>query len=147
MAPVGEQRSITGRTRMTRPDPGLLQPRGIRLGPFVFTPSWIPTVATLLMLGLLFRLGLWQLDRAHIKEALLERMAARSQVETTDLDSLLQLGDDIADYSVRVQGHYLNEFNFLLDNRVHDGVPGYEVLTAFQTQHREIGRASCRERV
>jgi len=123
---------------MTRPDPGLLQTRGIRLGPLVFTPGWIPTLATLLMLGLLFRLGLWQLERAHFKEALLERMTTRSQVETTDLDSLLQLGGDIADYSVRVQGQYLNEFNFLLDNRVHDGMPGYEVLTAFQTQNRVL---------
>ncbi len=111
---------------------------GLRLGRFLFAPRWIPTIATALMLILLFRLGMWQLDRAHFKEALQERLATRSQIATTDLDSLLQLGGDIADYSVRIQGHYLNEFNLLLDNRVHAETPGYEVLTAFLAQGRVV---------
>ena len=123
---------------MIRPETGQQHTKGLRAGSFLFAPRWIPSIATLLMLALLFRLGLWQLDRAHTKEAMLERMTSRAQVATTDLDSLLQLGGDIADYSVRLHGHYLNEFNLLLDNRVHAQTPGYEVLTPFLAQNRIV---------
>lgn len=124
---------------MTRPDPTPLpHRRGVHVGRFHFTPGWIPTLATLALLVLLFRLGQWQLDRAHYKEMVLERIASRSQVETADLDSLLRLEGDVTDYPVQVRGHYLNEFNLLLDNRVHDAEPGYEVLTPFLTENRVL---------
>lgn len=123
---------------MIRPETGQQHTKGLRAGSFLFAPRWIPSIATLLMLALLFRLGLWQLDRAHTKEAMLERMTTRAQIATTDLDSLLQMGGDIADYSVRLHGHYLNKFNLLLDNRVHAQEPGYEVLTPFLTQNRIV---------
>jgi surfeit locus 1 family protein len=119
---------------MTRTSSNRPPPAGIRIGRWQFTPGWIPSIATALMLCLLFNLGLWQLQRAHAKEAILERLATRSQLATTDLHSLLELNEDVTDYPVRLEGEYLNDFNFLLDNRVQGGRPGYEVLTAFLTQ-------------
>ena len=106
-------------------------PKGLRIGSVQFAPGLIPSVATLLMAILLFNLGLWQLGRAHYKEAVLERMESRSHERPMDLEKLLRLGDDINDYPVRLQGRYLNEYSFLLDNRPYKQAPGFELLTAF----------------
>lgn len=116
---------------MTGNSPQDRRGKGIKLGGFRFAPGLIPALATALVATLLFNLGLWQLDRAHYKESVLERIADRSQESRFDLDSLLRLDGDINDYPVRVQGRFLNQFNFLLDNRPRNQVPGYEVLTAF----------------
>lgn len=104
-------------------------PTGLRAGPFLFSPTWIPTIATALMAILLFKLGLWQLDRAHYKQAVLDRMEQRANSNPYDLNELLRMNADINDYPVRLQGRFLNDFNLLLDNRPHQQIPGYEVLT------------------
>lgn len=109
-------------------------PGGIRLGNFAFSPRWLPTLATVLMAILLFQLGLWQLGRAHYKEQVLERIHTRTGSAPHDLRSLLREGPDIDDYPVRLYGHFLNDFNFLLDNRTHNGEPGYEVITPFLSE-------------
>lgn len=105
--------------------------RGIRIGPFLFAPHWIPTLATVLMAALLFKLGLWQLDRAHYKEQVQARLETRSTDAAYDLHDLLHMNTDLNDYPVQLQGYFLNDFNFLLDNRTHNHQPGYEVLTPF----------------
>jgi surfeit locus 1 family protein len=105
--------------------------KGIRCGRYVFSPHWLPAIATVLISILLFNLGLWQLERAHYKEQVLERIQTRSGDTPHDLRSLLRLGADINDYPVRLHGYFLNDFNFLLDNRTHNREPGYEVITPF----------------
>lgn len=112
--------------------------RGIRFGPFLFAPRWFPTLATLLLATLLIKLGLWQLDRAHYKEHVLERLENRSGEAAYDLHDLLRVGSDLNDYPVRLHGHFLNDFNFLLDNRTHNRQPGYEVLTPFATANHLV---------
>lgn len=123
---------------MTDPAVESVTPRGIRIGSFRFAPRWIPTLATILMSILLFKLGIWQLHRAHFKEALQQRMATRSEKGTEDLDALMKLGRDVADYHVRLQGRFLNQYNFLLDNQLHDETPGYDVITPLLTQGRIV---------
>lgn len=111
----------------------VLSPRvfrsGLRFGGFVFQPTWIPTIATALMATLLFNLGLWQLNRAHYKETVLERMEQRADSKPFELTELLRMDADINDFPVQLRGRFLNDFNFLLDNRPHQQIPGYEVLT------------------
>lgn len=82
----------------------------------------------------LCELGFWQLNRAAQKETLIERYAQRSQQPVTDLATLLTQGNDVADLPLALQGSFLNQRNFLLDNRVINGQPGYFVITAFETQ-------------
>lgn len=105
--------------------------RGIHIGPFLFAPRWVPTLATVLVAALLFKLGLWQLDRAHYKEQAQTRLATRAAQPPYDLRTLLRMQPDLDDYPVQLHGYFLNEFNFLLDNRTHGHQPGYEVLTPF----------------
>lgn len=105
--------------------------KGVRIGAFVFAPGWLPTLATLLMAVLLFKLGLWQLQRAHYKEDVLQRLETRSKEAPYDLAGILRLAPDINDYPVQITGHYLNDRTLLLDNRTHNQIPGYEVITPF----------------
>lgn len=93
-------------------------------------------MVTILLLCLLVNLGFWQMRRAHAKEFLLERLAQRTQLAPVTLDQLLSHGSDLADYPLQVTGRFLEQYSLLLDNRSHNGIAGYQVLTAFLTEGR-----------
>ncbi len=109
----------------------------VRIGIYAFAPGIVPTIVTILTLSLLVNLGFWQLRRAHAKEFLLQRLEQRSQLEPIGLDQLLSYGEDLSDYPLHLEGRYLADKTLLLDNRTHNGIAGYDVLTAFVT-HDQI---------
>ena len=80
-----------------------------------------------LFLPVLIGLGLWQLDRAGQKQALLDHW---QQAQEQGWGELARLATQ-AGQPVTLTGRYRPQ-TWLLDNRTRDGVPGYEVLTAFQ---------------
>ncbi len=97
-------------------------------------PAWLPTLVTVLMLPLLIGLGMWQLDRADYKRTLQADFAAGSTAVTiTSAEDLEGLADIRRFQPVSLQGRYLAERQFLLDNMIHDGTAGYHVLTPFAT--------------
>jgi surfeit locus 1 family protein len=108
---------------------------GIHLGKYVFSPGILPTLATLLILCLLVNLGFWQLRRAEAKAAIVERHESRNKQAARALQDLTEhdFKQDLTDFPLTVTGHYLNQYNLLLDNRPHLGQPGYQLLTAFLT--------------
>ncbi|MDB6061909.1 MAG: hypothetical protein JWM78_2012 [Verrucomicrobiaceae bacterium] len=90
---------------------------------------WPTTLLALVLLPLLLLLGNWQLHRAEekrIAQAALEQLGAESP---TALEKLPAQPDTYA--RVQARGHFDNEHSFLLDNRVHNGRFGYEVITPF----------------
>ncbi len=88
------------------------------------------SIATVCVGILFFKLGLWQLDRADEKTAILEThraaMERPSLTELTASDAKEQLYR-----RVRLNGRYDQSRQFLLDNRIVSGQPGFEVITAF----------------
>jgi surfeit locus 1 family protein len=76
-------------------------------------------------------LGSWQLRRAGESRALAERFAATAAEEPL-VEAPTAWSDDVRFRRLRVRGSYAGDRQFLLDNRVHDGVAGYEVLTPFE---------------
>ncbi len=96
----------------------------------MFAPSWLMTGLTVLLCVAFVSLGRWQWGRYEIKRELwaqFERGAAQ-RVElgsrsTTDLPRYTHL---------RLEGRWLPQRQFLLDNRTHAGRAGYEVLTPFE---------------
>src|SRR5579872_7462187 len=99
----------------------------LRLGRFA--PGLVPTLLVLpLLLGLVW-LGDWQLDRAAEKQALWDAFARGSDAAI----ALPKPATPPRRYShVEVAGRYLSARQFLLDNMVHDGAPGYRVLTPLE---------------
>lgn len=104
---------------------------GLHFGSYRFRPALWPTVVFLLLLPLLLGLGLWQLDRAAVKQALVEQRAAGEVSPPLDLSltSGLDAGDRYRPATIK--GQYDASQQWLLDNRVFLGQPGYHVFTPF----------------
>ncbi len=89
--------------------------------------DWRLLVFTGFFLPLLIGLGVWQLDRAEEKIALLEVWQAQGDGRPW----VEQAADDMrSGQPVTLTGWY-GEQTWLLDNRTREGAPGYEVLTVF----------------
>jgi surfeit locus 1 family protein len=100
----------------------------MRLGPFEFRPRPFPALVTLVLLGLLVGLGLWQLDRAQEKRALLDRWQQQQQAEPRPLAQALA-GEAGRFAPVRAEGRFDSGHQFLVDNRIRGQRPGFHVLT------------------
>lgn len=102
----------------------------IRISAFgrVFSPSWAMTLVTLVLLAGFVNLGRWQWHRGVDKQAVwaeYERNPPAGALGTRRFDDLERFAH------VSVHGTFDSQHQFVLDNRSHDGAPGYEVLTPF----------------
>jgi len=89
----------------------------------------VATVATLLVGFLFCRLGIWQLDRADEKRAILENHSTAMQLAPlSKLDGAIE---DLLYRQVKLEGRFDQQHQFLIDNRVVGGQPGFEVITPF----------------
>lgn len=80
------------------------------------------------LVGLFVWLGFWQLDRAEEKE-----QQGQSRAERVDQPAWKISGEELnpsaMEYrQVEVEGEYLADHQFLLDNRKHQGKAGYHLL-------------------
>ncbi|MBK8816293.1 MAG: SURF1 family protein [Methylococcaceae bacterium] len=92
----------------------------------------IPSIAYLCILPVLIALGIWQLNRAEEKKAVLILQERSQHTERLILtDNLSGNVDAILYKNVRSTGHYDIEHQYLLDNQVHERRVGYFVLTPF----------------
>jgi len=97
---------------------------------FRFYPEWRISLFTLLMLPLLVGLGFWQLQRADEKVALLASWEQRQSQAPVPLEQVWnESADTLAYLPVTVAGRYDQSRYFLLDNRIHGGRFGYEVIS------------------
>jgi surfeit locus 1 family protein len=103
----------------------------VRLGPFDFRPGLAPSLATLTLLPGLVALGVWQLDRAAEKQALLEVQERNRRLPAVSLPAAASAGAELRYRRLRAAGRYLGERQWLLDNQVRQGRVGYRVFTPF----------------
>lgn len=106
----------------------------MRVGPWDFNPSLWPTLGAIVVTILLARLGFWQLDRAHEKDAIHKQFLERSRGEPMDLAAAGADRNDPEYMSWRrvvLHGHYDPSQQYLLDNQVYDDKFGYDVFTPF----------------
>ncbi|MCP4597463.1 SURF1 family protein [Neptuniibacter sp.] len=90
--------------------------------------KWMLMLAAVLLLPGLVALGFWQLDRADQKERLLQSWSA-TQLYKTIPDEMAISGQQFI--AVDLEGFFDRERYFLLDNRVRNGMAGYEVIALF----------------
>jgi surfeit locus 1 family protein len=101
-----------------------------RLRQFRF--DWKLSLLTALLLPLLLSLGYWQLQREQEKLALQQQYAARQSEAAVALEQL-RPQDDLQYRQVEISGRYDNAHSFLLDNRIHQGRAGYDLVTPLIT--------------
>ncbi len=95
-----------------------------------FRPELVPTLVLLAVLALTLSAGRWQLGRAEQKVELQQRMAAAAGAPAVDATVLA--ARDPAGFAwqpVSAVGRFDAARVVFLDNRLRDGVAGYEVLT------------------
>lgn len=99
--------------------------------------DWKLSLLTALLLPLLLSLGFWQLQRAEEKRDLQEQYSARQGELPVALEQL-RPAEDLQYRQVELSGRYDNAHHFLLDNRIHQGQVGYELITPFVTDIERV---------
>lgn len=102
-----------------------------------FDFEWRITLVTLLLLPALIALGFWQLQRADEKAQLQASWEMRQSQAPVELAELAASDPgELAYRRVVLRGEYLPGHYLLLDNRVHGGRFGYEVVGLFELAGR-----------
>ncbi|MDH5183504.1 MAG: SURF1 family protein [Gammaproteobacteria bacterium] len=92
-----------------------------------FRPNGWLTVLTLLLIALFARLGVWQLDRAEEKQQVLSAYAQKMSLPRLELNN--KNIETVESYQrVVVNGQADAEHQILLDNKIHKGRVGFQVL-------------------
>jgi surfeit locus 1 family protein len=97
-------------------------------------PSWFALLLTAAGALLFIRLGVWQLHRADEKETILRRYAAAENAAPRDFAAVAAKPPIDAFVRVSVQGEYVPDRLYLLDNPKHDQRGGAEVYAPFRPQ-------------
>lgn len=91
----------------------------------------VSIIVSLLLIALFARLGLWQLDRADEKKAMLAaKDIASNNGPLLTLEREMSM-EDVEYRNVKLSGKYDYTRQFLLDNRIYHKQAGYEVITPF----------------
>jgi surfeit locus 1 family protein len=106
----------------------------MRIGTFSFEPGLAATIAAAALVALTLWLGNWQMNRAEEKrerQALLEARFNDNPVRLTaagpDAQSLIYR-------RVRAAGRWIPERQFFVDNQIHDGRAGFNVITPLRLE-------------
>jgi len=94
--------------------------------------QWLVWLGVLVAMAATARLGVWQLDRAAQKIAIGRAWQERAQLAPLPMAALPRDAADLAAVLHRrivVEGRWLSRDTWYLDNRVHDGVAGFVVVT------------------
>jgi surfeit locus 1 family protein len=108
-----------------------------RIQQYVFRPTLIGTVLTLICIPLFIKFGFWQYNKAQQKQAI---QAAYHNAESsaalpfpTHISVVSAKEIEQWNYKkVKVTGHYETKYQFLLDNKVEQHQAGYHVITPFK---------------
>ena len=109
----------------------------MQIGAYKFSPSWFPSLITLLVLALLLRLGLWQWNKGELKDAMVSNHAALTSRPAVAVETIGAAPEDVRHQKVTANGAYLNDQQFLLDNRTHNHSAGYHVISPFKLQSNQ----------
>ena len=99
---------------------------------FSFRFRLLPFIAMLVVAAIGISLGQWQLRRAAEKETIEQRIVARAKEAPLRLDgggASAADGDALEFRQVLVRGEFLPGWTLYLDNRPHEGKPGFHVIT------------------
>ncbi len=103
-----------------------------------FRPGLAPTLAVVLLLPFFLYLGYWQLQRAEEKRQLQAEYDTRADGPAVRVERNVQRPEDLQFYRVLARGFYETDYQILIDNRVHQGQVGYEVITPLKFPDSDV---------
>ena len=94
----------------------------------------LSSIIFLSCISLFVSLGFWQLERANEKEHIVNLYNKR-QLLKADKIFIIAKGDIKEKYyrNYKIKGRYINK-NFLIDNKIKNKIPGFNVITPFQIE-------------
>lgn len=94
-----------------------------------FTPRLWSTVAAAVVIVIMLNLGNWQLSRAQEKESRQEQLDLLSRQPAVAIPTVPVKLEDFRYRRVEARGVYLPMHTIYLDNKIHQGVAGYHIIT------------------
>jgi surfeit locus 1 family protein len=104
----------------------------LNIGPIVFSPGIVPTIVTLLILYVMFTLGQWQYEKGEYISNLQDTINERKYLPPVGMEELPHDREDQVFLPVIVRGTFDAEHHFYFDNRIVNGVAGYDIFTPFR---------------
>src|SRR5690349_17760108 len=106
----------------------------IRIAGRTFRPGWMPTLAAAAFIALTIALGNWQTRRADEKIQIGRKIdeAARAPVLTVPSTRVEAAG--LERRRVAARGSFVARDTLFLDNKLHRGAAGYQVLTPLRLE-------------
>ena len=93
---------------------------------------WLPALLILIVVAVTVRLGFWQRDRAHQKEALQAHITQFENAPARSIGSAPIALKDIEFHRVRARGRFVADKVVYLDNRPYNDQPGFYVVMPFK---------------
>lgn len=114
-----------------------------RMHRYIFQPTLVGTLITLLCIPLFIKLGLWQYSKAQQKQVI------HAAYDKAKIDNALEFPlalthnhllnvDDWKYKKVTVRGLYETKYQFLLDNQLEGDRAGYHVITPFKIEDTSV---------
>ena len=100
----------------------------------------LTTLLVIAALGVLVRLGIWQLDRLEWRKAFNERVTTQLAAPVLNLNHEIPLAQlyNMEYRSAKVTGEYVHEQEVLLRNQVMDGKLGFRLLTPLKIEGTDL---------
>lgn len=105
---------------------------------YSFTPKIWSIIVTAAFVFLFIELGNWQLSRADEKNAKQAQLDLLSQQPVIALPGTRIKLEDFQYREVEIRGEYLPAHTIYLDNKTHQGVAGYHVLTPIKLANSSL---------
>jgi len=97
-----------------------------------FSPGPVPTVAALALVALTVWLGNWQDRRAQEKTERQALLEAREVAPPLTITGAAGTAEDLLFRRLRAEGRFVADGQIFIDNRIHGGRAGYNVVTPFR---------------
>lgn len=95
-------------------------------------PKWWAVALTVVGVLIFVRLGVWQLDRAAYKEQLKHLFETAAAAPLVSFDTVRHGVSDKNYPHVEVHGHFLQDHEYMLDDKIHANRRGVEVYAPFR---------------
>jgi surfeit locus 1 family protein len=102
--------------------------------PFSFRPRLVPTLAAMLGVVITALLGSWQLNRAAEKAQLQERIEQAGRHAPVHLGAAQLDPAEVVYFRVEAKGEFSRDATVYIDNRVRNGVTGYDIVTPLRVE-------------